>query len=80
MLVISNQWNFRFHFFWIMPGTRKNGMQDNIAELYRAMGDRTIWEQPMQKRLREIISKYTKYNGRRKPELLYPNTYSLINL
>src|SRR4030042_6404881 len=26
-----------------------------------------------------IISKYTKYNGRRKPELLSPETYSLIN-
>jgi len=27
----------------------------------------------------EIISKYTKYNGRRKPELLSPSTYSLVN-
>jgi hypothetical protein len=27
----------------------------------------------------EIISKYTKYNARRKPELLEPNTYSLVN-
>lgn len=27
----------------------------------------------------EILSKYTKYNGRRKPELLNENTYSLIN-
>jgi hypothetical protein len=27
----------------------------------------------------EIITKYTKYNGRRKPELLAPETYSLIN-
>jgi Glycosyl hydrolase family 115/Gylcosyl hydrolase family 115 C-terminal domain len=27
----------------------------------------------------EIIAKYTKYNGRRKPELLEPNTYSLVN-
>jgi hypothetical protein len=26
-----------------------------------------------------IISKYTKFNGRRKPESLSPNTYSLIN-
>jgi hypothetical protein len=26
-----------------------------------------------------IITKYTKYNGRRKPELLAPETYSLIN-
>ncbi len=27
----------------------------------------------------EIIAKYTKYNGRRKPELLEPTTYSLVN-
>jgi hypothetical protein len=27
----------------------------------------------------EIISKYTKYNSRRKPELLSPQTYSLVN-
>ena len=27
----------------------------------------------------EIVEKYTKYNGRRKPELLEPSTYSLVN-
>ncbi|WP_158826494.1 glycosyl hydrolase 115 family protein [Mucilaginibacter lacusdianchii] len=27
----------------------------------------------------DILSKYTKYNGRRKPELLDQNTYSLVN-
>jgi hypothetical protein len=27
----------------------------------------------------DIVSKYAKYNGRRKPELLEPNTYSLVN-
>jgi hypothetical protein len=27
----------------------------------------------------EIIAKYSKYNGRRKPELLDPNTYSVVN-
>jgi hypothetical protein len=27
----------------------------------------------------DIICKYTKYNGRRKPELLEPTTYSLVN-
>lgn len=31
------------------------------------------------KAIAEIISKYTKYNGRRKPELLDANTYSLLN-
>jgi hypothetical protein len=27
----------------------------------------------------DIITKYTKYNGRRKPELVAPDTYSLVN-
>jgi hypothetical protein len=27
----------------------------------------------------EVVAAYTKYNGRRKPELLEPNTYSLVN-
>jgi hypothetical protein len=27
----------------------------------------------------DIMAKYTKYNGRRKPELLAPDTYSLVN-
>ena len=27
----------------------------------------------------DIISRYTKYNGRRKPELLSPDTFSLVN-
>ena len=27
----------------------------------------------------DIVDKYTKYNGRRKPELLAPDTYSLVN-
>src|SRR5882724_819216 len=27
----------------------------------------------------DIVSKYTEYNGRRKPELLEPDTYSLVN-
>lgn len=27
----------------------------------------------------DIVAKYTKYNGRRKPEQLEPNTYSLVN-
>jgi len=31
------------------------------------------------KEIAEILKKYTKYNSRRKPELLSPDTYSLIN-
>ena len=38
-----------------------------------------IRETGMQKKLAGILSAYTKYNSRRKPELLSPDTYSLIN-
>jgi len=31
------------------------------------------------KDIADIVAKYTKYNGRRKPELLAPDTYSLVN-
>ncbi|MDH7603392.1 MAG: glycosyl hydrolase 115 family protein [Melioribacter sp.] len=31
------------------------------------------------KEIGEILNKYTKYNSRRKPELLSPDTYSLVN-
>ena len=31
------------------------------------------------KEITDILSKYTMYNGRRKPELLNPNTYSVVN-
>ncbi len=34
---------------------------------------------PFAKEIAEIISKYSKYNGRRKPELLDQNTYNLNN-
>ncbi len=30
-------------------------------------------------RIADFVSRYTKYNGRRKPELLAPNTYSLVH-
>ena len=33
----------------------------------------------MQRKLRNLLSAYTKYNSRRKPELFSPDTYSLIN-
>jgi hypothetical protein len=35
--------------------------------------------QPQAKKIASIISEYTKFNGRRKPELLAPETYSLHN-
>ena len=48
---------------------------DEYTKLWaaRQFGDKYSWE------IAGILSGYTKFNGRRKPELLSPSTYSLIN-
>ncbi len=51
---------------------------DNINEYTRLWAAREFGPE-YSKEIAEIISRYTKYNGRRKPELLDPTTYSLIN-
>jgi hypothetical protein len=51
---------------------------DNISEYTRLWAAREFGKE-YAKEIAEIISKYTKYNGRRKPELIEPATYSLIN-
>jgi len=50
----------------------------NIIEYTRLWAERQFGPE-YSGEIAEIISKYTKYNGRRKPELLNPETYSLIN-
>ena len=51
---------------------------DNILEYTRSWAAREFGERYATE-IAEIISRYTKYNGRRKPELLEPTTYSLVN-
>ena len=51
---------------------------DNINEYTRRWASREFGPE-YSKEIAEIISKYTKYNGRRKPELIEPTTYSLTN-
>jgi hypothetical protein len=51
---------------------------DNINEYTRKWASRQFGDS-YSKEIAEIISAYTKFNGRRKPELLSPTTYSLIN-
>ena len=53
------------------PAERLVGYAKNWAE--REFGAEHASE------IADIIEKYTKYNGRRKPELLEPDTYSLVN-
>ena len=51
---------------------------DNIREYTEHWASREFGEQYAVE-IADIVSLYTKYNGRRKPELLAPDTYSQIN-
>ncbi|RPI04116.1 MAG: glycosyl hydrolase [Ignavibacteriae bacterium] len=51
---------------------------DNTIEYTRRWAEREFGSASAAD-IADILSKYTKYNGRRKPELLGPETYSLIN-
>ena len=51
---------------------------DNIDEFTRLWAEREFGP-VFAGDIADILSKYTKYNGRRKPELLAPDTYSLVN-
>ncbi len=51
---------------------------ENINEYTRKWAAREFGD-TYSKEIAGLISKYTRYNGRRKPELLSPSTYSLIS-
>lgn len=52
--------------------------QNNLAE-YTTKWCEEQFGKKYASEIADIISKYPKYNGRRKPELLTPETYSLVN-
>ena len=51
---------------------------ESLFEYYRSWAEEQFGKEYSDE-IADIISKYTKYNSRRKPELLSPETYSLIN-
>jgi len=51
---------------------------ERLAEYTRLWAEREFGPEHAGE-IAEIIARYTKYNGRRKPELLEPTTYSLVN-
>ncbi|HEY2417327.1 MAG TPA: glycosyl hydrolase 115 family protein [Steroidobacteraceae bacterium] len=51
---------------------------DNISEFTRLWAEREFGR-AHGAQIADILGKYSKYNGRRKPELLDANTYSLVN-
>ena len=50
----------------------------NLSEFTRLWAEREFGAQHA-RAIADIVAKYSKYNGRRKPELLEPGTYSLVN-
>ena len=51
---------------------------ESLSEYYRNWAEKQFGKK-YSNEIADIISKYTKYNSRRKPELLSPETYSLVN-
>ena len=51
---------------------------ENLDEFTRLWAEREFGAEHADE-IADIISTYTKFNGRRKPELLDANTYSLVN-
>ena len=65
-------------FFLDFAWNTKKWNADNIANYTRVWSE-NIFGSSYAKDIAGILSAYTKYNSRRKPELLSPDTYSLIN-
>jgi hypothetical protein len=71
-------YEFPLEYFMSLGWNTEKFRNDNIIEYTRLWSERQFGPE-YDSDIADILSKYTKYNGRRKPELLNPETYSLIN-
>jgi hypothetical protein len=69
---------FPMEFFLTMAWNPAAWPQTRISEFTRLWAAREFGAEHAEE-IAEIVAKYTKYNGRRKPELLDESTFSLIN-
>jgi len=69
---------FPISFFLDYAWDPKKWNQNNVEEYTRQWSEQQFGKEYATD-IADIISKYTKFNGRRKPELLTPETYSLVN-
>ncbi len=69
---------FPISFFLDYAWDPKKWNQNNIQEYTRQWSEQQFGKE-FANEITDILSKYTKFNGRRKPELLTSETYSLIN-
>jgi len=65
-------------FFLNMAWSPERWPKERISEFTRLWAERQFGPEFAQE-IADLLSKYTKYNGRRKPELLEPDTFSLVN-
>jgi hypothetical protein len=69
---------FPIEFFLTMAWDVERWPKERIPEYSRMWAQREFGAKYAPE-IADIISKYTKYNGRRKPELLEPDTFSLVD-
>ncbi len=71
-------YEFPLEYFMDLAWNTNRWTNNNINEYTRLWAEREFGPE-YAKQIADIIARYTKYNGRRKPELLSPTTYSLVN-
>ncbi|MGA3285772.1 MAG: glycosyl hydrolase 115 family protein [Verrucomicrobiota bacterium] len=71
-------YEFPIEYFMNLAWNTDRWTNDNLKEYTRLWAKREFGPAHAPE-IADIISKYAKYNGRRKPELLAPDTYSLVN-
>jgi len=69
---------FPMEFFLSLAWNPARWPKENITEFAGLWATREFGPQ-YAREIADIVSKYAKYNGRRKPELLEPGTYSQVN-
>jgi hypothetical protein len=69
---------FPIEFFLSLAWNPQRWPKESVGEYTRLWAEREFGSQ-YASQIADIVSKYTKYNGRRKPELLEPSTYSLTD-
>ncbi|HEY5069333.1 MAG TPA: glycosyl hydrolase 115 family protein, partial [Candidatus Acidoferrum sp.] len=71
-------YEFPLEYFMNLAWDTDRWTNDNLDEFTRLWAEREFGPEHAGD-IADILSKYTKYNGRRKPEMLAPDTYSLVN-
>lgn len=69
---------FPIEFFLHLAWDPNRWPKERVSEYTRLWAEREFGPKHAAE-IADIIAKYTKYNGRRKPELLEPDTYSQVN-